>query len=174
MSVTPTVYIRSSPWRIDLHGGSPERKRCSWWLLMQPIKGPHPDGETYTLALLKNESTPNGHTDNLYLVLTLMARLTWKTLLTAYIGSSHWRLRPTLRSSWKTKTLLTVTLTADRHSDKKIITCKSCSYVDPKYLHPQWQLRRVYIHVHLHQARGWLLITNPKDCNRNITLQNSL
>jgi len=26
---------------------------------------------------------------------------------------------------------------------KEIITCKSCSYVDPKYLHAQWQLRQV-------------------------------
>jgi len=25
----------------------------------------------------------------------------------------------------------------------KIIACKSCSYVDPKYPYPQWQLTRV-------------------------------
>ena len=59
---------------------------------------------------------------------------------------------------------------------KKIITCKSCSYIDSTYLHSQWQLRRIKIRLHLHQEGGWLLIiaSNTRDCNRKITWHNSL
>jgi len=53
---------------------------------MQPIKGPHLDGDTYTLALLKDKSAPNGHTDNLYLVLILTARLTWRLVWQPILG----------------------------------------------------------------------------------------
>ena len=42
---------------------------------------------------------------------------------------------------------------------EEITTCKSCSYEDPKFLHPQLQLQQVYLHIVLHGESGSLLIT---------------
>jgi len=57
---------------------------------------------------------------------------------------------------------------------KKIITCKSCNYVDPNP-HLTMTAQAGINTSHLHQG-GWLLstISNLRYCNCNITLQNSL
>ena len=40
-----------------------------------------------------------------------------------------------------------------------ITKCKSCSYGDPKFSHPQLQLQQIYLDLDLHRKRGSLLIT---------------
>jgi len=44
LTVTLTAYIGSSPWQLDLHGGSPERRKRSWRSLIWSISGPHSYG----------------------------------------------------------------------------------------------------------------------------------
>jgi len=50
---------------------------------------------------------------------------------------------------------------------KKVTTCKSCSYRDLKFLHPQWQLQQVYLHLDLHRERGLFLITTENTTRKH-------
>jgi len=48
---------------------------------LTPILGPHPDGETYTEALLKDGNVSDGHSYSLHRVLTLTAQTYTESLL---------------------------------------------------------------------------------------------
>ena len=61
----------------------------------------------------------------------------------------------------------------DLSSYKEIITCKSCSYVDPKYLHPQWHSLGGYKYISSSEKGIGFLITalNPRNYNHNISAE---
>jgi len=64
-----------------LYGVTPEWRKRPWWLLLQPISGPHTDDSDLYRVTPDDRSVPDGRSYSLYRILTLMAQTYTESLL---------------------------------------------------------------------------------------------
>jgi len=116
------TYIRSSPWRLDLHGVTPEDKSAPdgrfhnlYWVHTLTT-------QTYTESLLNDESALDGRSNSLYQAFTLSAQTYTESLMNDWSApdgrsDSLYRVLTLIaqtytESLWMTEALLMVALTA--------------------------------------------------------------